>query len=116
MDLVVKKAVEDRHVEKYELHFLMCRGPKCVDQNIGDEVWSYLKSKLKELGLEKKVYRSKVDCLRICAQGPIGLLYPDGIWYHSVDKNFCDKLIQKVFIDGGTLEENVITQNKKIFS
>ena len=53
-------------------------------------LWKKLKELIKELNLENHqrpegiVLRSKVDCLRVCKEGPILLVWPDGIWYREV--------------------------------
>ncbi len=31
------------------------------------------------------VYRTKAACLGLCNEGPIAVVYPEGVWYHKVD-------------------------------
>ena len=59
----------------------------CAPKEDGLASWNYLKRRLEELGLTRAdacIYRTKANCLRICEQGPIAGVYPDGTWYHSV--------------------------------
>ena len=59
-------------------HILLCcdqTKPKCCAKEASLESWDYLKRRLAELGLTQ-VYRTKANCLRICEQGPIALVYP----------------------------------------
>src|SRR5262245_26166905 len=65
-------------------HIFLCLGPDCCSSKQGEESWDYLKKRLKKLGLvapEGGVYRTKVGCLRVCSDGPIAVVYPEGIWY-----------------------------------
>ena len=59
---------------------------KCCRREEGKEAWNYLKKRLKDLGLvgrEGTVQRTKADCLQICEAGPIAVVWPDNVWYHS---------------------------------
>ena len=91
-------------------HVLLCRGPDCCALEKGNEVWEYSKRRLKELGLSD-VYRSKVDCLRICKNGPIALVYPEGTWYDRVDQSKMERIIQTHLIGGQPLSEESFAVN-----
>ena len=103
-----KEAGVEMGVGKIKQHIFFCRGPDCCQIERGEVVWKHLKDRLKTLGLSGKngtVYRSKVDCLRICQNGPICLVYPEGAWYHEVDEAKIDQIIQSHCIEKKSLPD-----------
>lgn len=100
----------------YERHIVFCGGPKCCREEEGDEVWSYLKDRLSELGLSVKetstVFRTRAKCLRVCCDGPIAVVYPEGTWYRHVDQEAVEKIIQSHLIKGVPVERLVFARNE----
>ena len=111
-DKAIAFKVAQMNIGGYRRHLLLCTGPKCCSEEQGYAVWGYLKRRLKELGLvDGSVYRSKVGCLRICQQGPIALVYPDGVWYRLVDETVCERIIQEHLIGGMEVEDYIFARN-----
>ena len=89
-------------------HVLLCTGPECVSHDLGMLAWDALKSGLKEEGLGKSCYRTKVGCLRVCKSGPVAVVYPEGVWYHSMTAERIPRLVKDHLVKDCLVEENRI--------
>ena len=109
--------VEKLRIQNSRRHIFLCADqtkPLCATREAGLASWDYLKKRLEELGLtkaEESVYRTKANCLRICEQGPIAVVYPDGIWYHSVTPEVLERIIQEHLIEGRAVTEFVFAEH-----
>jgi len=116
----LQNAAETLGLSRYVRHIFLCADQteaKCCAKEAGLESWEFLKRRLKELNLvgpRPLVYRTKANCLRVCVRGPIAVVYPGAVWYHSCSPDVLEEIIQRHLIKGEIVEQYLIARARVV--
>lgn len=95
----------------YSKHVFFCvnqrePGATCCNNHCAAEMRGYAKDRIKALKLAGpgKIRVNSAGCLDRCNEGPVIVIYPEGVWYTYVDKEDIDEIIQEHLVNGRVVE------------
>jgi len=99
--------------ENYYKHhvFFCCNQREGSDASCGNhaagELQAYAKDRVRAAGLAGKkgcVRINKAGCLGRCDEGPVMVVYPEGVWYTYSDKQDIDEIVEEHLKNGHIVE------------
>jgi (2Fe-2S) ferredoxin len=100
---------------QYHRHVFLCTGPRCCTPEEGEAAYSTLKDQIADRGLmsvgPNACFRTKVNCLRVCGHGPVGVVYPEGTWYYGLTADRIPLFVEQHLIQGKPVKEWTFAEN-----
>jgi len=91
----------------YQRHAFFCvnrreDGRRCCADSDSDAMRAYAKSRMKAADFHGRglVRVNSAGCLDRCDEGPVLVVYPDGVWYTFVDREDIDEIIDSHLLGG----------------
>lgn len=97
-------------MESYSRHVVVCTGGFCSPERAGRELYALLAELLQREGLlfgAERVKRGETPCLGVCSEGPIVVVYPEGIWYYRVTPALLERIVVEHLKNGTPVDEAV---------
>ena len=95
----------------YRSHVFFCTnlredGSACCQRFNACALRDYAKLRSKDLGIAGPggVRINTAGCLDRCEDGPVMVVYPEGIWYSYIDQEDVDEIIEEHLLHGRVVE------------
>ena len=95
----------------FERHVFFCinqrdGGAECCSELGAANAQAHAKARLQAANAHGpgKVRANRAGCLDRCSEGPVLVVYPEGVWYRYVDTSDIDEIVDRHLIGGETVE------------
>jgi (2Fe-2S) ferredoxin len=95
----------------YKHHIFFCTNSRDSDRKSCNDcgaqsLQEHAKLTIKKLNLSGKgnIRVNKAGCLDRCEEGPVAVVYPEGVWYTFVDTDDIDEICEKHLVNGQIVE------------
>lgn len=94
-------------MELFRAHVLVCCGTGCTSSN-SQQIIDQFDQLLPANNIDKEVKVVKTGCFGLCAEGPIVVVYPEGVMYYRVDPKDVAEIVSEHLVKGRHVERLMI--------
>lgn len=101
-------AAKPPRIRQHHRQIFVCTDGDCAKKSDAKKVLKRFKKELakarKKEGIDRALCNT-MNCVKVCKKGPLVVVWPDGIWYHSVDKKALKRIVDEHIIGGQPVEK-----------
>jgi len=86
-------------MDLYRAHVLVCCGTGCTASQ-SPLILEKMEQEIAANGLQKEVKVIKTGCFGLCAEGPIMVVYPEGVMYYQVSVDDVPEIVSEHLVKG----------------
>ncbi|HEX2954543.1 MAG TPA: (2Fe-2S) ferredoxin domain-containing protein [Bacillota bacterium] len=102
-------------MKKPKHHIFLCTSsrangePKGVcNRKDATSLLQYIQIGIDDRGFDDVII-TNTGCMKLCDEGPIMLIYPEGYWYGNIDEDRIDEILDAL-VEGKAVEDYLIAQ------
>ena len=90
--------------EIYKKHVFVCTTGKTCSEQHADEVMDAMRAEIAKRGLKKEIRINKAGCMDQCGNGPMAVVYPEGVWYAHLSREDAEQIVEEHLVGGNPVE------------
>lgn len=97
----------------FRAHVLVCCGTGCTSSQ-SPRIMEKFENLLAKYSLDKEVKVVKTGCFGLCAEGPIAVVYPEGVMYFKVSPEDVEEIVTEHLLKGRFVKRLMVSEAEKI--